>query len=92
MKMTTKPFFSSFFINLESQIMILVVLTALFFLGFWGVDVSLTTAMSGGVMQSLFFSSVEPRVSYHASLMLMAASFMTITSLYVKERFKKVKE
>jgi hypothetical protein len=77
------------------QINLLISLTFLFTLGLWMIDITVsymnvapysTTELK---IQSLIFTDIDPRISYHLGIILCVASFFTTTYLCVSNLVKE---
>lgn len=69
-------------------------MVAMFMLGILLIDTSISAKNLehlGVVIQSLIFSSIEPRITYHLGLLLCFASFLIIAALATYEILKNVK-
>jgi len=81
--------------NKKFQINLLISLTFLFVLGLWIIDITVsymnvvpysTTELK---IQSLIFTDIDPRISYHLGIFLCVASFLTTTYLCVSNLVKE---
>jgi hypothetical protein len=81
-----------------TQINLLITLTFLFTLGLWIIDITVsymnvapysTTELK---IQSLIFTDIDPRISYHLGIILCVASFFTLAYLCVSNLMKNDKK
>jgi hypothetical protein len=80
-----------------TQINLLITLTFLFTLGLWIIDITVsymnvapysTTELK---IQSLIFTDIDPRISYHLGIILCVASFFTTMFICVENLIEEKK-
>jgi len=85
-------------LNKKFQINLLISLTFLFVLGLWIIDITVsymnvapysTTELK---IQSLIFTDIDPRISYHLGIFFCLASFFTIMFICVENLMEEKKE
>jgi len=79
--------------RIQIKILLLIILTLIFMLGLWSVDIGASGAIIGAAgcpvqTEGLFFTRT-PAAQYHLGLLISTASFLILCALFIFEIFRE---